>query len=52
MSRKQPDDIEPDDLLAALNAEGVVEHPGRPEAERPSPADPDGARNDDAPAPG
>jgi hypothetical protein len=38
------DEQEAEDVLAAFNAEGVIEHPGRPEAEVPNPVDP----NDDA----
>lgn len=53
MSRKPSDDIDPEDVLAAFNAEGVVEHPGHPEAKQPNPADPDDDASDaDAPPPG
>lgn len=35
-----------EDVLAAFNAEGVIDHPGRPTAEEPNPAQPDDAAND------
>jgi hypothetical protein len=53
MSDQEPDDVDPEDVLAAFNAEGVVKHPGRPEADQSNPADPDDDASDaDAPAPG
>ncbi len=41
-----------EEVLAAFNAEGVIEHPGEPLAEQPNPADPgDDASDAAAPAP-
>ena len=51
-SASDPDEKVAEDVLAAFNAEGVIEHPGRPEAEPTNPVDPDDDASDaDAPAP-